>query len=342
MRVKTLMYLCLFLAIAVVYVTYGVIKGWSSFVRKISDLPAGRQDWIVETYQGKVYAISLIHLETQGSENYVACIDPNTEKVIDRFTTKKFTAIAVSAEREQRLDSWLAREYDYWVLDEKSNIAYALKPTAPDNWDPEQRYNGVYVVNLKTHKVEKFLPISPMTGKIFLHPNRGKLYITTEPKEAEIETGEIRIYSVSDWVLLKTITHLGQVILDAKFTKDGNRLFCCSIRGMLVVNTLEDRLEPWDSSPDVPVRFNIEGHMYSLDLSSDEKELYVAIELIKVGKGIQKGGVAAIDIVRKKLARILELSSPACTSVAVVGDKLFAACLDGVYVIDIPAWRKQR
>jgi hypothetical protein len=58
--------------------------------------------------------------------------------------------------------------------------------------------------------------------------------------------------------------------------------------------------------------------------------------------GREKGRVAAIDIAQKKLVRVLELSPTACTSVVVVGDKLFAACLDGVYVIDIPSWRKQQ
>jgi hypothetical protein len=72
-------------------------------------------------------------------------------------------------------------------------------------------------------------------------------------------------------------------------------------------------------------------------LASDEKEIYVALR-----HGREKGRVAAIDIAQKKLVRVLELSPTACTSVVVVGDKLLAACLDGVYVIDIPSWRKQQ
>ncbi|MCS7253180.1 MAG: hypothetical protein NZ781_03990, partial [Armatimonadetes bacterium] len=75
----------------------------------------------------------------------------------------------------------------------------------------------------------------------------------------------------------------------------------------------------------------------SIALASDEKEVYVALR-----DGWEKGRVAAIDIAQKKLVRTLELSQTACTSVVVMGDKLFAACLDGVYVIDIPAWRQKQ
>jgi len=72
-------------------------------------------------------------------------------------------------------------------------------------------------------------------------------------------------------------------------------------------------------------------------LSSDEQEIYIGLEY-----GLKKGAVAAIDVAQKKIVRVLELSPTGCTSVVVIGEKLFAACLDGVYVIDIPAWRKQQ
>jgi len=51
---------------------------------------------------------------------------------VEEFTTRQWRAIAISAEREQRPDSWLAQDYDYWVFDSQSNTAYALKPV---QWD---------------------------------------------------------------------------------------------------------------------------------------------------------------------------------------------------------------
>lgn len=84
--------------------------------------------------------------------------------------------------------------------------------------------------------------------------------------------------------------------------------------------------------------FGIEDRLIiRLTLNPDGQEIYVALR-----EGEARGAVAAIDTIQKKLVRILDLSPTACTSVTVVGDKLFAACLDGVYVIDIPAWRKQQ
>ncbi|MDW8027272.1 MAG: hypothetical protein RMK94_02640, partial [Armatimonadota bacterium] len=184
---------------------------------------------------------------------------------------------------------------------------------------------------------------SPVTGTIALHPNREKIYVMTEPKGAEIENGEIRIYSTANLALLKTISYFGLSIMDAKFTKDGSRLFCCvPSRGIIVLDAIKDQIEPWGELPDYPVTFGLgfDGASWvgvtSLDISSDEQELYISL-------GDKDGGlVAAINIAQKNLTRTLRLSQTTCTSVAVIGDKLFAACLDGVYVIDIPVWRQHQ
>jgi hypothetical protein len=319
-----------------------------SFVRKIRGLPAGLHYWLVEIHQNQVFVIDGYgnKVDITGKLNldptppfYVARIDPDTEQVVEEFTSKHFRAIAISAERENRPDSWLAEEFDYWVIDEQSKIAYALKPIRQDEWGIE-RYAGVYVIDINTRQVKKFLEISPVSFTLALHPNREKLYVMTRPKKAEVETGEIRIYSTASLDLLKMITYLGGFcILDAEFNQDGSRLFC-SVRGrgILVIDTVNDQLEHWEPPFDHPVDFGIEDRLIiRLTLNPDGQEIYVALR-----EGEARGAVAAIDTIQKKLVRILDLSPTACTSVTVVGDKLFAACLDGVYVIDIPAWRKQQ
>jgi hypothetical protein len=84
---------------------------------------------------------------------------------------------------------------------------------------------------------------------------------------------------------------------------------------------------------------NTQGHHFSslIALAPDEKELYAGLRLAE-----KDGAVVAIDVAQKKVVRKLELSKTGCTSVAVAKGKLFAACLDGVYVIDIDRWRSQK
>jgi len=312
----------------------------TTFVRKISGLPDGKRDWTVKAHLGRIFVIDLTN---DLPPFYVARIDPDTEKIIEEFTTKHWQAIAISAERESRSDSWLAEDYDYWILDEQNSIAYALKPTSWEEYDLKKRYAGVYVIDLKTRQVKRFLEVSSI-GTIVLHPDRRKLYVMREPAEEETEEeteiGEIRIYSTTDWTLIKKITYSGLSVLDAKFTKDGNKLFCCIPgRGIIVLNTIDDEIEVWEESVNYPATFGfnigVGGFIFSLDISFDERELYIAAK--KENYGI----VSAIDIAQKKLIRTLNLGLEICTSVVVIGEKLFAACLDGVYVIDIPSWRQQ-
>jgi len=329
-----------------VWITYQAISQSPSFVRKISGLPAGKYRWFVDAYQGMLFVVDVYGNKVDITDKsdidpmppfYAIRIDPDTEHIVEEFTTKHYRAVAISAERESRLDSWLAESYDYWVVDEQSGITYALKPTQWNEYGAFERYAGVHVIDLQTRQVKKFLEISP-TFTIALHPNRDKLYVMTAPKESEEETGEIQIYSTTDLSLLKTITYKGGIdIWDTEFTQDGNHLFCCvNSRGILVINTMNDQLESWELPSNYPISFDIEGNIVSLALSSDEREIYIALE-----DELERGVVSTIDIVQRKLIRKLVLSSNSCTSIAVVGEKLFAACLDGVYVIDIPSWRQQ-
>jgi len=334
--------LCLIFTVAVGggwFVRRSISQG-SSFVRKINGLPMGRYWWFVDVYQNQLFIVDTFgnKVDITGKINldptppfYVARINPDTEQVVEEFTTRQWRAIAISAEREQRPDSWLAQDYDYWVFDSQSNTAYALKPVRWDEWGME-RYAGVHVVDVQTRQRKKFLE-APYVGAIALHPNREKLYVAVVGEE----TREIRIFSTTTLQLIKTLPYESDgPIWDMKFTRDGSRLFCCVYgRGILVIDTLSDQFEAWGDTSEMPIDFGFPTDLVSIALSSDEKEIYLALS-----KGEEKGRVAAIDIAQKKLVRVLELSPTACTSVVVVGDKLFAACLDGVYVIDIPAWRK--
>ena|GEM_PF-5263657 len=141
-----------------------------------------------------------------------------------------------------------------------------------------------------------------------------------------METGEIQVYSTASLDLLKTITYLGGFcILDAEFNQDSSRLFC-SVRGrgILVIDTIiNDQLEHWKTPFDHPVDFGIEDRLIiRLTLNPDGQKIYVALR-----EGEARGAVAAINTIQKKLVRILDLSPTACTSVVVIGEKLFAACL---------------
>jgi DNA-binding beta-propeller fold protein YncE len=326
--------------VAASWVTLQTTNQNASFVRKIGGLPTGQYWWFVDVYQNRLFIVDVYGNKVDITDKidldptppfYVACVNPDTEQLVEEFTTKQLRAIAISAEREQRPDSWLAQDYDYWVYDSQSNTAYALKPVRWDEWG-EERYPGVHVIDVQTRQQKKFLE-APYVGAIALHPNREKLYVAVVVGEIR----EIRIFSTTTLQLIKTLPYESDgLIWDMKFTRDGGRLFCCVHgRGILVIDTLNDQFEAWEDTSEMPINFGFPTELVSIALSSDEKEIYLALS-----EGEEKGRVAAIDIAQKKLVRVLELSPKACTSVVVVGDKLFAACLDGVYVIDIPAWRK--
>lgn len=316
-----------------------------SIARKISGLPTGQHWWFVDAYQGRLFVVDLygnkvditgkIKLEIT-PPFYVARINPDTEQVVEEFTSRQRRAVAISAEREQRTDSWLAQDYDYWVLDSQCNTAYALKPVQWNEWG-EERYSGVHVIDLQTRQLKKFLEISPV-GTLALSPTGAKLYVSVGTKDDRLP--EIKVFSTATLGLIKTITYYSDCpIWDMKLTGDGNRLFCCVYaRGLLVVDTMNDQFELWKEPANMPVNFGFSTDFsFSIALAPDEKEVYMALR-----EDREKGRIAAIDIAQKKLVRMLQLSPTACTSVVVVGDKLFAAYLDGVYVIDIPAWRQQQ
>lgn len=289
---------------------------------------------------------------SQIQEYPIILIDPIHEKVIGELTSNYLFPVAIMAVRRQQPDSWLVQEYDYWILDSTHDIAYALKPIRKTEWKLYKRYQSVDVVEVGKKSVKRTIKIPAITT-IALSPDGSKLYVASgHPMDLGSDLPDQLRYPPGIVVVsTKTlnITKIIHILSDhapeyMTFTKDGKYLICVSCRGFLVVDTEKDE-------PEQPFRsFQERGRIYhayltisddriltGLALSPDGKEFYVGLRL-----GMKKGGIIAIDIERKVELRRMELSEWGCTSVAVVGDKLFAACLDGVYVIDIPAWRKQQ
>jgi hypothetical protein len=163
-----------------------------------------------------------------------------------------------------------------------------------------------------------------------LHPDGTKLYLSVRERDVG---GVVWIYNTKTLERIKVLPlDSDHTIEDMHFSKDGQLLFgAVGARGVAIIETGEDEIVGWVNPPGDRL------FMPPMALSSDEREIYIGLEY-----GLKRGAVAAIDVAQKKIVGVLELSPTGCTGVVRVGDKLFAACLDGVYVIDIPSWRKQQ
>jgi hypothetical protein len=167
-------------------------------------------------------------------------------------------------------------------------------------------------------------------GAMALHPNSMKLYLSVRERDVG---GVVWIYNTKTLERIKVLPlDSDHTIKDMHFSKDGQLLFgAVGARGVAMIETGGDKVVGWINPPKDRL------FMPPMALSSDEREIYIGLEY-----GLKRGAVAAIDVAQKKIVGVLELSPTGCTGVVRVGDKLFAACLDGVYVIDIPSWRKQQ
>lgn len=307
--------------------------------RKIGGLPSDYRLWLVTTYENHLFVIEGGQVDTKRWEPKLPLplifrafrVDPVMERVVEEFKTKHIFAQSILAEREQRPDSWLAQDYEYWLLDGKTNTVYAVKPTRWEEMARAQRYSHVEVIDLSTRQVKKIIGLLPEAsfGTFALHPSKAKLYLSVRGRDVG---GLLWIYSTTTLERIKAIELLSDhTIWDIHFSKNGRYLFgSLGARGIAIIDTEEDKLIGWISPP--------EDRLYtaSIALSPDDREIYVGL-----GFALRKGGIAAIDVEQRKIVRTLELSPTGCISVAKVGEKLFAACLDGVYVIDIAQWRGQ-
>jgi WD40 repeat protein len=325
-----------------VYQTYRVKA--QDFFRQVTGLPSGYRLWFLTVDSDYTFVIDIgIPIDT---EHWVITsppsppfhffqIDPATEQVVKEGNTNHIFARAVLAEQEQTPYSWLVKDYGYWVIDNRNNVAFAVKYTLSNGEGKllfDEIFPSIDVIDLSTHEVRQTIKLQPEAayGAMALHPDGTKLYLSVRERDVG---GVVWIYNTKTLERIKVLPlDSDHTIEDMHFSKDGQLLFgAVGARGVAIIETGEDEIVGWVNPPGDRL------FMPPMALSSDEREIYIGLEY-----GLKRGAVAAIDVAQKKIVRVLELSPMGCTGVVRVGDKLFAACLDGVYVIDIPSWRKQQ
>jgi DNA-binding beta-propeller fold protein YncE len=308
------------------------------FIRKVSGIPSEQKIWVLTADGDRIFVVDILLdpkrpvISSFPSPPYPFFqIDPVTEQVIREGKTNHEFARAILAEQEQTPYSWLAKDYRYWVIDDQNNIVFAAR-YGVDALTRAPTVSSVDAIDLSTREVKQTIKLQPEAGygAMALHPNGTKLYLSVSERDVG---GVVWIYNTKTLERIKVLPlDSDHTIKDMHFSKDGQLLFgAVGARGVAMIETGGDKFVGWINPPKDRL------FMPPMALSSDEREIYIGLEY-----GLRRGAVAAIDVAQKKIVRVLELSPTGCLGVVRVGEKLFAACLDGVYVIDIPAWRKQR
>jgi WD40 repeat protein len=308
------------------------------FIRKVSGIPSEQKIWFLTADGDRIFVVDILLdpkrpvISSFPSPPYPFFqIDPVTEQVIREGKTNRVFARAIIAEQEQTPYSWLAKDYEYWVIDDQNNIVFAAR-YGVDALTRAPTVSSVDAIDLSTREVKRTIKLQPEAayGAMALHPDGTKLYLSVRERDVG---GVVWIYNTKTLERIKVLPlDSDHTIEDMHFSKDGQFLFgAVGARGVAIIETGEDKIVGWVNPPGDRL------FMPPMALSSDEREIYIGLEY-----GLKRGAVAAIDVAQKKIVRVLELSPMGCTGVVRVGDKLLAACLDGVYVIDIPSWRKQQ
>jgi WD40 repeat protein len=308
------------------------------FIRKVSGIPSEQKIWFLTADGDRIFVVDILLdpkrpvISSFPSPPYPFFqIDLVTEQVIREGKTNRVFARAIIAEQEQTPYSWLAKDYEYWVIDDQNNIVFAAR-YGVDALTRAPTVSSVDAIDLSTREVKRTIKLQPEAayGAMALHPDGTKLYLSVRERDVG---GVVWIYNTKTLERIKVLPlDSDHTIEDMHFSKDGQLLFgAVGARGVAIIETGEDEIVGWVNPPGDRL------FMPPMALSSDEREIYIGLEY-----GLKRGAVAAIDVAQKKIVGVLELSPTGCTGVVRVGDKLFAACLDGVYVIDIPSWRKQQ
>jgi DNA-binding beta-propeller fold protein YncE len=308
------------------------------FIRKVSGIPSEQKIWFLTADGDRIFVVDILLdpkrpvISSFPSPPYPFFqIDPVTEQVIREGKTNRVFARAIIAEQEQTPYSWLAKDYEYWVIDDQNNIVFAAR-YGVDALTRAPTVSSVDAIDLSTREVKRTIKLQPEAayGAMALHPDGTKLYLSVRKRDVG---GVVWIYNTKTLERIKVLPlDSDHTIKDMHFSKDGQLLFgAVGARGVAMIETGGDKVVGWINPPKDRL------FMPPMALSSDEREIYIGLEY-----GLKRGAVAAIDVAQKKIVGVLELSPTGCTGVVRVGDKLFAACLDGVYVIDIPSWRKQQ
>jgi len=353
---RILVVMVIMLVVSSVMVTWMV---WStsysfqtSFVRKVSGLPSLFTRWDVYDYSGKLFAlyspddVSIIFYR----------IDPVTEQVIETIEVKQPIHPQAVIARHYRLpDAWLAEMgFFAWEIDPKRKVAYAVKPPFEPNSVEEVGYFGIYVVDTETREIKNFIENRPYGyGFAFftLHPSGQKLYVESPPDSVRVlDTEKL------EWVKEFRVKSDYFGLFFSGFSSDGKYLFAARTGRLIVINTEEDKVEEWGEkiNEELDTKYDA-GVRTVLAFSEDKSEMYAAlaigshidipdtpVDLFNEPGAKAHGGVAAIDLAQKKIVRILGLTKKReCTSVAVIGNKLFVGSFEGIFVIDIDRWRQQ-
>ncbi len=333
------------LAIAIGWIAWSINRSfYSSFVRKVNGLPLLFKPWDVHEQAGMLFA--LCPLDDVSYRIYQ--IDPVTETVVEEIEVKQLIhPQAVIARRYRLPDAWLAEMgFFKWVIDPQRKVAYAIKFELTN---PEESF-GIYVVDTETKEIKKVIKSSPFLSFI-LHPSGRKLYADFPPDLVGVlDTEKL------EWVkkFIVEPEHFG--IFFSGFSSDGKYLFAARTGKLIVINTEEDKVEEWGEkiNDELDTKYDA-GVRTVLAFSEDKSEMYAAlaigshidipdtpVDLFNEPGAKAHGGVVAIDLAQKKIVRILGLTKKAgCNSVAVIGNKLFVASWEGVFVIDIDQWRQQ-
>ncbi len=321
----------------------------SQFIRIVSGLPQDVQGWGVFTLYGKLFAYPI---EVEKPPFTIYQIDPVNEQVVESIVVDQMIDLqAVIAKHYQTPDAWLVDQgFFMWEIDQKRSIAYATKPSklpADVNELCENGFEGIYVVDMITRKVKKFIEY-PGFLHMILHPSGKKLYV-------EAPDGQIRVLDTEKLEWLKEFFVADYIVLHfIGFSNDEKYLFCSYIGGgLVVIDTTEDRVEEWTKQINNKAFSDYNASFRApFAFSEDKQEIYGPVifahdTTINVYNhpGVKaKGGVISIDLVQKRINRVLGLSQKSeCLEVAVIGTKLFVSSwFEGIFVIDIDRWRQEQ
>jgi hypothetical protein len=199
-------------------------------------------------------------------------IDPVTEQVIREGKTNRVFARAIIAEQEQTPYSWLAKDYEYWVIDDQNNIVFAAR-YGVDALTRAPTVSSVDAIDLSTREVKRTIKLQPEAayGAMALHPDGTKLYLSVRERDVG---GVVWIYNTKTLERFKILPlHSDHTIEGMHFSKDGQYLFGgVGSRGVAIIDTVNDKIVGWVNPPEDRL------FMPLIALSSDEREIYVGLQ----------------------------------------------------------------
>jgi hypothetical protein len=333
-------------------------------VRRVENLPDRLHWWIVSTDGKQVFAFGARVLQEELPQTDVFTIDvdrnppysgveidPSTESVVNTHQIQEMFLPFRNAAYFKALwrgeSVWLTRDYDFWQV--VGDRIYAVPPRVRKG-DDLSRWESIHVIDRETRQVLRVVEIrNPLIKAGFPKDEvewRLK-YITAmqvSPDRKLLITGHlgmIVVWSLPDLELLFHRAYDSDREVSAiECSPDGRLVYALvRARGLLVLNLQSKEFEEWSlkAGTRVPQDFGM-SRQRPVDMWADWQrgEVFFALR-----HGDTQGAVAALDVSKRRVVRTLQLSRGACSSVCVVGNKLFAGCLDGIYVIDIDAWRKK-